>query len=97
MDRGIATDAKIVIACDKREAFAQGSEATKQSIFFPAARRIASLRPQRRGKGGCWPARPSLEIRALLALRLACNPPDRHAVEAVRCDRRDVQLTQPLV
>jgi hypothetical protein len=23
-----------VIACDKREAFAQGSEATKQSIFF---------------------------------------------------------------
>jgi hypothetical protein len=23
----------VVIACDKREAFAQGSEATKQSIF----------------------------------------------------------------
>jgi hypothetical protein len=25
-----------VIACDKREAFAHGSEATKQSIFDPA-------------------------------------------------------------
>jgi hypothetical protein len=25
-----------VIACDKREAFAQGSEATKQSIFSPS-------------------------------------------------------------
>jgi hypothetical protein len=31
-----------VIACDKREAFAQGSEATKQSIYLRAARWIAS-------------------------------------------------------
>jgi len=35
-----------VIACDKREAFAQGSNATKQSIFLDAARWIASLRSQ---------------------------------------------------
>ena len=34
-----------VIACDKREAFVQGSEA-KQSIFFVAAPWIASLRSQ---------------------------------------------------
>jgi hypothetical protein len=31
-----------VIACGKREAFAQGSEATKQSIFRPVALWIAS-------------------------------------------------------
>jgi len=37
----------IVIACDKREAFAQGREATKQSIPVPhAALWIASLRSQ---------------------------------------------------
>jgi hypothetical protein len=35
-----------VIACDKREAFAQGSVPTKQSIFLDAARWIASLRSQ---------------------------------------------------
>jgi hypothetical protein len=35
-----------VIACDKREAFAQGSEATKQSMPQLAARWIASLRSQ---------------------------------------------------
>jgi hypothetical protein len=35
-----------VIACDKREAFAQGSEATKQSIYPLAAAWIASLRSQ---------------------------------------------------
>jgi hypothetical protein len=35
-----------VIACDKREAFAQGSEATKQSIPPLAALWIASLRSQ---------------------------------------------------
>jgi hypothetical protein len=35
-----------VIACDKREAFAQGSEATKQSIYPRAERWIASLRSQ---------------------------------------------------
>jgi hypothetical protein len=35
-----------VIACDKREAFAQGSEATKQFIFRFAAIWIASLRSQ---------------------------------------------------
>jgi hypothetical protein len=35
----------LVIACDKREAFAQGSEATKQSIRY-AVRWIASLRSQ---------------------------------------------------
>jgi hypothetical protein len=34
-----------VIACDKREAFAQGSEATKQSSIFVAIW-IASLRSQ---------------------------------------------------
>jgi hypothetical protein len=32
--RGIAESYSNVIACDKREAFAQGSAATKQSIFF---------------------------------------------------------------
>jgi hypothetical protein len=39
---------EIVIACDKREAFAQGSKATKQSSFFLVASRswIASLRSQ---------------------------------------------------
>jgi hypothetical protein len=36
--------AVIVIACDKCEAFAQGSEATKQSTL--AVRWIASLRSQ---------------------------------------------------
>jgi hypothetical protein len=35
----------VVIACDKRQAFAQGSEATKQSSFI-AASWIASLRSQ---------------------------------------------------
>jgi hypothetical protein len=35
-----------VIACDKREAFAQGSEATKQSMGHLAALWIASLRSQ---------------------------------------------------
>jgi hypothetical protein len=35
----------VVIACDKREAFAQGSEATKQSSFV-AVSWIASLRSQ---------------------------------------------------
>jgi hypothetical protein len=35
-----------VIACDKREAFAQGSEATKQSSFSRAEVWIASLRSQ---------------------------------------------------
>jgi hypothetical protein len=35
-----------VIACDKREAFAQGSEATKQSIYPLVATWIASLRSQ---------------------------------------------------
>jgi hypothetical protein len=34
------------IACDKREAFAQGSEATKQSIPEQAQKWIASLRSQ---------------------------------------------------
>jgi hypothetical protein len=36
----------VVIACDKREAFAQGSAATKQSIPPVAAAWIASLRSQ---------------------------------------------------
>jgi hypothetical protein len=35
-----------VIACDKREAFAQGSAATKQSILAFSVRWIASLRSQ---------------------------------------------------
>jgi hypothetical protein len=35
-----------VIACDKREAFAQGSEATKQSISRQVEGWIASLRSQ---------------------------------------------------
>jgi hypothetical protein len=35
-----------VIACDKREAFAQGSEATKQTIYPRVERWIASLRSQ---------------------------------------------------
>jgi hypothetical protein len=35
-----------VIACDKREAFAQGSSAMKQSILLSAAGRIASMRSQ---------------------------------------------------
>jgi hypothetical protein len=35
-----------VIACDKREAFAQGSEATKQSMPPRVALWIASLRSQ---------------------------------------------------
>jgi hypothetical protein len=35
-----------VIACDKREAFAQGSVATKQSIYPRAEKWIASLRSQ---------------------------------------------------
>jgi hypothetical protein len=35
-----------VIACDKREAFAQGSEATKQSMVQQAEAWIASLRSQ---------------------------------------------------
>jgi len=35
-----------VIASDKREAFAQGSNAAKQSILLSAARWIASLRSQ---------------------------------------------------
>jgi hypothetical protein len=36
----------VVIACDKREPFAQGSEATKLHSFFYAAKWIASLRSQ---------------------------------------------------
>jgi hypothetical protein len=36
----------LVIACDKREAFAQGSAATKQSISRHAEAWIASLRSQ---------------------------------------------------
>jgi hypothetical protein len=36
------TQLSIVIACDKREAFAQGSEATKQSILPRAVKWIAS-------------------------------------------------------
>jgi hypothetical protein len=35
-----------VIACDKREAFAQGSEATKHSTLPQAVKWIASLRSQ---------------------------------------------------
>jgi hypothetical protein len=35
-----------VIACDKRKAFAQGSVATKQSIYPRAEKWIASLRSQ---------------------------------------------------
>jgi hypothetical protein len=35
-----------VVACDKREAFAQGNEATKQSINLRAKKWIASLRSQ---------------------------------------------------
>jgi hypothetical protein len=35
-----------VIACDKREAFAQGNVATKQSILSSVAVWIASLRSQ---------------------------------------------------
>jgi hypothetical protein len=35
-----------VIACDKRESFAQGSGATKQSILQQVERWIASLRSQ---------------------------------------------------
>jgi hypothetical protein len=38
--------ARTVIACDKREAFVQGSAATKQSISQQAAVWIASLRSQ---------------------------------------------------
>jgi hypothetical protein len=38
--------ASSVIACDKREAFAQGSEATRQSIYPSAERWITSLRSQ---------------------------------------------------
>jgi hypothetical protein len=41
-----------VIACDKREAFAQGSKATKQSIYPRGQIWIASLRSQRRGMNG---------------------------------------------
>ena len=41
--QGLATT---VIACDKREAFAQGSESTKQSIPPRKERWIASLRSQ---------------------------------------------------
>jgi hypothetical protein len=37
---------RFVFACDKREAFAQGSEATKQSISQQAEKWIASLRSQ---------------------------------------------------
>jgi hypothetical protein len=36
----------LVIACDKRKAFAQGSKATKQSISSLAEAWIASLRSQ---------------------------------------------------
>jgi hypothetical protein len=36
----------LVIACDKREAFARGSEAAKQSIVPQADKWIASLRSQ---------------------------------------------------
>jgi hypothetical protein len=43
---GIPAIAGSVIACDKREAFAQGSVATKQSIYPRAERWIASLRSQ---------------------------------------------------
>ncbi|XIA62563.1 hypothetical protein ACFIOY_23890 [Bradyrhizobium sp. TZ2] len=35
-----------VIACDKREAFAQGAQATKQFMSQHAEKWIASLRPQ---------------------------------------------------
>jgi len=42
----IARMASFVIACDEREAFAQGSEATKQSIYPRMDRWIASLRSQ---------------------------------------------------
>jgi hypothetical protein len=40
------TKPSTVIACDKREAFAQGSAATKQSTSPLAALWIASLRSQ---------------------------------------------------
>ena len=42
----IARMASFVIACDEREAFAQGSEATKQSIYPRVEAWIASLRSQ---------------------------------------------------
>jgi hypothetical protein len=45
----VSSDDYCVIACDKREAFAQGSEATKQSIFLWLAW-IASLHSQGRIK-----------------------------------------------
>jgi len=44
MPAGIAYST--VIACDKRKAFAQGSEATKQSIAPQVKTWIASLRSQ---------------------------------------------------
>jgi hypothetical protein len=43
---GINVPYSFVIACDKREAFAQGSEATKQSIYPRVEAWIASLRSQ---------------------------------------------------
>jgi hypothetical protein len=43
--------ATAVIACDKRETFAQGSEATKQSILS-AARWITSVRLRSMSYGG---------------------------------------------
>jgi hypothetical protein len=43
---GERTASTAVIACDKRKAFAQGSEATKQSMPQHAAAWIASLRSQ---------------------------------------------------
>ena len=44
MDRVERNIARIQVACDKREAFAQGSEATKQSIHPPVVPHDGLLR-----------------------------------------------------
>ena len=46
MRREIVKLYPLVIACDKRDAFVQGSEATKQSIYPRVKVWIASLRSQ---------------------------------------------------
>jgi hypothetical protein len=74
-----------VIACDKREAFAQGSEATKQSSLF-FARRDGLLRCAR-NDGEAWIASRSLSTSAHSRDPVARNDGEGYTV--IACDKRE--------
>jgi hypothetical protein len=67
-----------VIACDKREAFAQGSEATKQSIY-PRAQKDGLLRFARNDAALRQIA--GLQLRAVSVLDFAMQMHQQHSPE----------------